>query len=234
MGQGSLKGYKIFKIVQLIVLIVFAIAFFCYLHFDPLLKNNLYSNKNLLTICIFLWAFMIYSAISLFFDFIQIERNILDVHSLNEKAYLDRLTRLPNRNTVDLLIDNYRDRDISNTAGALITISNLDQINEQKGRKAGDESILRFSKVFELIGNKYGFVGRNGGNEFLIVIDDCDPAKMQNFVNDLSNEIQNEFGDTKQGEMPIRISFSFAFNSEEKVSTMAELISRMYKETQTA
>ncbi len=234
MGQESLKGYKIFKIVQLVVLIVFAVAFFCYLHFDPLLKNNLYSNKNLLTICIFLWAFMIYSAISLFFDFIQIERNILDVHLLNEKAYLDRLTRLPNRNTVDLLIDNYKDRDITNTAGALITISNLTRINEQKGRKAGDESILRFSRVFENTGNKYGFVGRNGGNEFLIVIDNCDSAKMQSFVNDLSKEIQKEFGSSNQEELPIRISFSFAFNSEEKVSTMAELISRIYKETQTA
>ena len=56
---------------------------------------------------------------------------------------------------------------------------------------------------------------------------------MQNFVNDLSKEIRNEFGSNERGEVPIRISFSFAFNSEEKVSTMVELISRMYKETQT-
>ena len=229
MGQDNLKGYKIFKIVQLIVLIVFAVAFFCYLHFDPLLKNNLYSNKNLLTICIFLWAFMIYSAISLFFDFMQIERNIVDNHSLNEKAYLDRLTRLPNRNTVDLLIDNYRDRDISNVAGALITISNLIEINAKKGRDSGDESILKFSKAFERIGNRYGFVGRNGGNEFLVVIDDCDMDKMQRFVNDLSKEIQIEFGGSDTNEIPIKISFNYALNSEEKVSTMTELLSKMYQ-----
>ncbi len=231
MGQENIKSYKIFKIIQLIVLIVFAVAFFCYLHFDPVLKNNLYSNKNLLTICVFLWAFMIYSAISLFFDFMQIERNIVDVHSLNETAYLDRLTRLPNRNTVDLLIDNYRDRDISDTAGALITISNLAEINARKGREAGDESILTFSKAFEQVGNRYGFIGRNGGNEFLIVIENCDSDKMQSFVNDLGREIQTAFGVLKPEDIPVKISFNFAFNSEEKVATMTELISRMYKET---
>ncbi|HAG70253.1 MAG TPA: hypothetical protein DCL38_09830, partial [Lachnospiraceae bacterium] len=216
-------------IIQLAVLIIFAIAFFCYLHFDPLFRNNLYSNKNLLTICVFLWAFMIYSALSIFFDFLQIERNIVDVHSLNETAYLDKLTKLPNRNTVDLLIDNYRDRDISRTAGALITITNLTEINTRKGRDLGDESILRFSKIFERIGDRYGFVGRNGGNEFLIIIDDCDVDKMQSFVNDLSSEIQNELNGVKPDDIPVKISFNYALNVDEKVQTMNELLALIYR-----
>ncbi|MCR4655810.1 MAG: GGDEF domain-containing protein [Lachnospiraceae bacterium] len=229
MGKDNLKSYKIFKIIQLAILIIFAIAFFCYLHFDPVLKNNLYSNKNLLTICIFLWAFMIYSAIALFFDFMQIERNIVDVHSLNEAAYLDRLTRLPNRNTVDLLIENYKDKDISGAAGALVTISNLAEINDKKGRETGDESILKFSRIFEKIGDQYGFVGRNGGNEFLVVIDNCDADKMQNFVNDLSQALQNEFGSENPEEVPVKISFNYALNTEEKASNMTEFISRIYR-----
>ncbi|MCR5791231.1 MAG: GGDEF domain-containing protein [Lachnospiraceae bacterium] len=229
MGQDTLKSYKIYKIVQLVILIIFAVAFFCYLHFDPLLKNNLYSNKNLLTICIFLWAFMIYSAISLFFDFTQLERNIVDVHALNETAFLDKLTRLPNRNTVDLLIDNYGERDISNTGGALITITNLPEINEKRGRKEGDNFLRKFASAFEKVGDRYGFAGRNSGNEFIVIIDDCTVDKMQNFVNDLSHEIQTEFSAVTPDDIPIRISFQYALNSEEKVTSVSELLSRIYQ-----
>ena len=229
MGQDNLKSYRIFKIIQLVILIIFAVAFFCYLHFDPLLRNNIYSNKNLLTICIFLWVFMIYSAISIFFDFTQLEKNLVNVHDLNETAYLDKLTRIPNRNTVDLLIDNYRDRDISATGCALISISNLPEINEKSGRGAGDDHLRKFAASFERVGNRYGFVGRNNGNEFIVVIDSCDAERMQGFVNDLVGEMQKEWGVSTPEGIPVKISFDYALNSDEHVKTISELLSRMYK-----
>ncbi len=229
MGQDNQKSYRIFKIVQLVILIIFAVAFFCYLHFDPLLRNNIYSNKNLLKICIFLWAFMIYSAISVFFDFTQLEKNIVNVHDLNETAYLDKLTRIPNRNTVDLLIENYRERDIRSTGCALISISNLQEINEKKGREAGDEYLKKFAASFERVGDRYGFVGRNSGNEFLVVIDSCDADRMQGFVNELVAEMQKEWGVPTPEEIPAKISFQYALNTEEQVKTLSELLSRMYR-----
>ena len=216
MGQDNLKSYRIFKIIQLVILIIFAVAFFCYLHFDPLLRNNIYSNKNLLTICIFLWAFMIYSAISIFFDFTQLEKNLVNVHDLNETAYLDKLTRIPNRNTVDLLIDNYRDRDISATGCALISISNLPEINEKSGRGAGDDHLRKFAASFERVGNRYGFVGRNNGNEFIVIIDSCDAARMQSFVDELIKEMQQDFGVSAPEAIPVKISFDYALNAEEQ------------------
>ncbi len=230
MEKESLKGYKLFKIIQLAVLIIFAVAFFSYLYFDPKLKNNIFSNKNILAICVFLWTFMIYSAISIFFDFTELEKNIVDVHTLNETAYLDKLTRLPNRNSIDLLIANYRDRDISKTGCALVKILNLSDINKKDGRESGDSLIKKFSAAFEKTGDKYGFVGRNGGNEFIIIIDKCSVERMQSFADELSNEIKNEFNVNDPSEMPIDISFKYALNPEENVSTLSELFSRMYRD----
>ena len=151
------------------------------------------------------------------------------MHELLEKAYLDKLTNIPNRNTVDLLIDNYKDKDISSAGCALISISNLPEINQKYGRASGDNYLKKFAASFERVGDRYGFVGRNSGNEFVLMIDSCDSDRMQSFVNDLIKEMQQEWGVSAPEEIPVRISFSYALNAEEQVSTIAELLSRMYQ-----
>ncbi|MCR5330719.1 MAG: diguanylate cyclase [Lachnospiraceae bacterium] len=226
MENNNLKNFKLLKMLQLIILAIFAVAFFCFLYFDPLLRNNIYSNKNLLTLCVFLWGFMIYSAITLILDFKQLDRHIADSHSLNQAAYLDRLTKLPNRNTLDLLIDKYEGKDISQFACALITINNLSKINAENGRETGDETLREFSGVFEEVGEKYGFFGRNGGNEFVVVMESCNFEKMQRFVDEISRAI-TEYN-RKHDNESLELSFKYALNIEENVATLPELISRMY------
>ncbi|MCR5735884.1 MAG: GGDEF domain-containing protein [Lachnospiraceae bacterium] len=226
MENNNLKHFKLFKMMQLLILAVFAVAFFCYLYFDPLLRNNIYSNKNLLTLCVFLWAFMIYSAITIIMDFKQLDRNIADSHLLNQAAYLDKLTRLPNRNTLDLLIDKYAGKDISRFACALITINNLSEINKRSGRDSGNETLKEFSGVFEEVGEKYGFFGRNGGNEFVVVMEECSYEKMQQFVDEISKAITT-YNRTHDNES-LELSFKYALNIEENVASLPELISRMY------
>ena len=172
MKNDYFKSYKLFKMIQLILLIVFGCTFFCYLYLDPLLKNNVYSNKNLLTICVFLWAFMIYSLITIIWDFHQLEKNIIDTHALNQVAFLDSLTGIPNRYSCDLIFDKYTNSENIATLGcALVSISNLGEINQTLGRDAGNKSLQDFSNIFETLGDQYGFVGRNSGNEFLAVLE---------------------------------------------------------------
>ena len=79
MQTDRYRNFKLFKLIQMILLIVFGVSFFCYLKFDPLLRNNIYSNRNLLTICVFLWAFMIYSVVCLAADYKQLEKEILEL-----------------------------------------------------------------------------------------------------------------------------------------------------------
>ncbi|MCR5106841.1 MAG: diguanylate cyclase [Lachnospiraceae bacterium] len=228
MKNSDFKGYKLFKLIQLIVLIIFAVTFFCYLYFDPLLRNNIYSNKSLLTVCIFLWAFMVYSAINMILDFNQLEKHMVASHTLSQTAYFDKLTQLPNRNTLDLLIEKYENTDISEFACALITITNLGQINQKGGRDSGNETLREFSMVFEKVGTEYGFYGRNGGNEFVIVMEDCNFDKMQKFVDDISNAITQY--NLKHEDLSLKLSFKYALNIEEKVNTLPELIARMYSD----
>lgn len=231
MKKDSIKLYKIFKAIQLIVLIVFFLAFFIYLKTDPVLSNNIFTNTKLLSICVFLWAFMIFSFIAIVLDFRQLEKNITDSDDLNRIAYLDTLTGIPNRISCDLMFKEYENASsdvISSLACSLISISNLPLINEALGREKGNFLIQDFASIFETVGKKYGFVGRNGGNEFIIVIENCNEAKMQEFANSLSEAVKTYNENSKH--MPVTYKSCSVFNKELGKAKFPEIITQLYKE----
>lgn len=229
MKDNYLKSYKTFKIIQLVLLIVFFLTFIIYLKFDPVLRNNIFTNSNLLTICVFLWAFMVFCFISLVLDLSQLEKYITDNHTLNRTAYLDSLTGIPNRQSCDIVFSRYENgEDISSIGCALICISNLPLINEALGRNKGNLLIQDFASVFESVGDNYGFVGRNGGNEFLIVIEDCSEDKMRNFISDLTREVRNYNDSSNQ--IPVTFKSYQVLNISLKKDSFGELIASLYKE----
>ena len=227
MNDDLFKGYKAFKVAQLCLLIVFGITFFCYLYFDPLLKNNIYTNRSLLSICVFLWAFWIFSLISIVWDFRQLERNITDNYMLGQTAYMDALTGIPNRQSVDLIFNKYDAKeDISDIGCALVSISNLYRINEEFGRDKGNEYLYDFAAAFERVGEKFGFVGRNGGNEFLIVMDECNEDKINSFLNEFYDELDTINSDP--GQRKITFDSRYILNSKEDAGSFRELIAALY------
>lgn len=227
--KENIRSYKAFKTVQLILLIVFFIAFFIYLKTDPVLSNNIFTNTKLLTICVFLWAFMIFSFIAIAIDLRQLEKNILDSDDLNRIAFIDNLTGIPNRASCDLIFQKYENAsNISNLSCSLISISNLSLINEALGRERGDSLLQDFASTFEKIGSKYGFVGRNSGNEFLIVIEDASRDKMQAFLDDLAATIKG-YNDASN-HMPLTYKTTTVFNADLNKPTFQDLISQLYKD----
>ncbi|MCR4807037.1 MAG: GGDEF domain-containing protein [Lachnospiraceae bacterium] len=227
MNNDRYHNFKLFKLIQLSLLILFGIMFFSYLKFDPLLRNNIYSNKNLLTICVFLWAFMLYSAVCLISDFTQIQKEIIEMHKLKQIAYLDSLTGIPNRNGCDVVINKYMDkRDVSKVACALIELPKIDEINVANGRLFGDRYIHDFAKMVEPLGNRYGFVGRNSGNEFLFIADNFTAEKMQEFTDSLNSEIgrYNE----QHGEPAMEIRIGYILNEQEGLKSFLSVISTLY------
>ena len=73
MKKDNPRFYVKFKLFQLILHIVFFIAFFIYLKVDPILSSSIFTNTKLLSVCIFLWVYMIISFIILLIDFKQLE-----------------------------------------------------------------------------------------------------------------------------------------------------------------
>lgn len=229
MKTDFFKSYKTFKMIQLLLLIIFFISFFIYLKTDPLLSNNIYTNTKLMTICLFLWSFMVFSFITVILDLRQLERTISDTHDLNKVAYLDNLTGIPNRQSCDLMFSRYEDSDrIKDVAIGLIKISNLKLINDELGRKNGNLMLLDFAHIFETVGDKYGFVGRNGGNEFLITIENGTEEKMNQFLNELSESLRS-YNETSK-HIPVAYTSTTVYNSEAQKAVFGELVAMLYNQ----
>jgi len=227
MKQDYFKGFKIFKIIQLTILVLFAITFFLLIYLDSSLRNYLYSNKNILTICVFLWAFMIYSVVCIILDFYQLEGHIAHDNVLNKAVYTDSLTGIPNRFGCDKIFEKYSgDEDISAIGCALVRITNLNDVNHNKGRFAGNLILINFSRIIERVGSHYGFVGRNNGNGFLVVIDSCNKDKIEKFEAELNNEI-NSYNETENNE-EIRYKITNLLNADLGEKDFTNLIVKLY------
>lgn len=227
MRDDYFKSYKIFKFIQLALLVIFAVCFFLFIFLDDNLRTSVFSNKVLLTICVFLWAFMLYSVACIIMDFRLLEGHIVHDHVLKRAVYVDTLTGIPNRFSCDQIFEKYENTaDISALGCALIVIENLDEINKTYGRSGGNVALKDFSTVVERVSAHYGFVGRNNGNEFLVVIENCDMAKMDKYTQELRKEI--DLYNKSSGGYEIKIKAAKILNETEGFKDFRELVARLY------
>ncbi len=216
-----------FKFIQLALLVVFAVCFFLFIFLDDNLRTSVFSNKVLLTICVFLWAFMLYSVACIIMDFRLLEGHIVHDHVLKRAVYVDTLTGIPNRFSCDQIFEKYENAaDISTLGCALIVIDNLNEINTAHGRSSGNIALKDFSSVVERISAHYGFVGRNNGNEFLVVIENCGSEKMDRFASELRKEIDDY--NRSSGSYEIRIKMAKLLNESQGFDDFRKMVARLY------
>ena len=227
MRDDYFRSYKMFKFIQLALLVVFAVCFFLFIFLDENLRTSVFSNKVLLTICVFLWAFMLYSVACIIMDFRLLEGHIVHDHVLKRAVYVDTLTGIPNRFSCDQIFEKYENAaDISTLGCALIVIDNLNEINTAHGRSSGNIALKDFSSVVERISAHYGFVGRNNGNEFLVVIENCGSEKMDRFASELRKEIDDY--NRSSGSYEIRIKMAELLNESQGFDDFRKMVARLY------
>lgn len=113
--------------------------------------------------------------------------------ALKEEANMDYLTRIANRRGLEKILD----REVQNSRRhsswlslILLDIDNFKQFNDTHGHLSGDECLR---KIADLLRNAsrttQDFVGRWGGEEFLIILPDTDPAMAKKFAELVRREI---------------------------------------------
>ena len=115
---------------------------------------------------------------------------------------------------------------LSKVGCAMLEISNLPAINAQYGRDAGDIAINEFCEMLENIGDDYGIVVRNGGNEFLIVIADCTADLMKQCLDELSNSV--DLYNETSGNTAMDIRSTYVLNEKENFTRFSEVITLAY------
>ena len=177
-----------------------------------------------------IWILTIGSLLFLYFDYKYFYKTIQESDSLRRSAYLDDLTGMPNRFSCDLVFQMYAGdtSKIEHVACALITISNLIQTNITFGRDAGNQILIDFSNILEEVGEDYGFVGRNGGNEFLLVIENCSQQYMEAFFDKLNIRIKRY--NALELNNPIEINYKYILNDTLHATRFSDIITEVYNQ----
>ena len=165
---------------------------------------------------------------SILFDFYILSRTASIGRHLNKMAYLDHLTGLPNRYSCDLLIESFNNPErLPNAGFMLMKLSNLVSINDENGKDNGNWLISEFCSILEDVSENYGYVGRNGGNEFIILIENCDSTAADMFLLDLTKRIHG-YNEMNVG-TPIEVTYARVLNCDEHTEKISDLISLGYK-----
>ena len=142
---------------------------------------------------------------------------------LEQKAYLDVHTGLPNKSKCEELFS-----DMSfikePTACLMFDLNNLKNANDTLGHSAGDQLIASFARVLRNVIPAKDFVGRYGGDEFVAVLYNIG----ENTVNDVLTELHDEViqFNSYGKNIPISYAQGWALSTDYKDCTLRTLFDK--------
>lgn len=141
--------------------------------------------------------------------------NRLLSRKLEEKANTDPLTGLYNRGYFEQALLEEKEkfcRFNMNFAVIAADVNRLKKANDDYGHEAGDRLILKVSELLRKNVRATDILARTGGDEFVILLTDCDSGKLRRFIERLNGEIFQgifiEVGENEQ--FPVTVSFGGA------------------------
>jgi len=130
---------------------------------------------------------------------------------IEELASRDQLTQIANRNNFEssfAQMIHYSQRRQQPLSAILADIDHFKTVNDTFGHLAGDKILAQVAKTLSLQLRKSDVICRWGGEEFLIVLPDCNLAFATSIAEKMRKEIeQNVFTDNQQ---PVTVSFGVA------------------------
>lgn len=217
----------IYKVVSLAVAVVMAIVLTVLFIRDRALYKE-FTDTHPTAFFIVVAICLVVFVLSIIIDFFILHHTISIGRRLNNLAFLDHLTGLPNRYSCDLLIESFNNEEqLPDTGFFLMQIANLGNINVNEGHKNGNYLISEFSSILEDVAEGYGYVGRNGGNEYIVLLEDCDSNKADKFLSELTKRIQG-YNELNVG-VPLEVRYSKVLNKDEHKEKISEIISLGYQ-----
>lgn len=107
----------------------------------------------------------------------------------NNKIYTDPLCQCGSRAACNAMLeelDKHYDKKIS---VIFADLNKFKLVNDRFGHKAGDEMLKVFARHLIFIFGDFGFVGRNGGDEFIIFLYDIDDDEVKSLLKELEERL---------------------------------------------
>ena len=217
--DNSIYRLKRAKLIQLILTICMDLVFFI-LFLQKSFQAAISASPSLIYLCAAVWVSIVSFLLFLLWDLTLLRSLSAKSRELNRLVYLDALTSIPNRHCLDGFLTDHISSSVLPTLGCcMLSISNLGMINTSLGRTAGDNALQDFSEILEKAGRSYGFVGRNNGNEFVLVTENASEEKMKQFLSSFEKEITSY----NKSHTPIQFSSCYSLNQECCFTDLGEL-----------
>lgn len=218
-----MKKFNTFKIVQLILLIILT-AVSLYMLMQPEVKQYIFDSTPATILFIIVWAVLLVTFIFLLIDFSLISSMKMDYHNLYDVAYSDPLSGIPNRFSCDTIIEKYYDKKLpDDIACVMIDLSNLPEINTLYDHRTGNKVLKDFFGILSTAAVSLCFVGRNGGNKFLAIFENCTDEKLNTFLDRVTDRVDQYNQASDSISMEYRIGK--AMNRDEHLEQITKLIS---------
>jgi len=143
------------------------------------------------------------------------------------QATHDALTSIWNRGVIMDLLGRELARSRREAKCTAILLADLDhfkRINDTHGHHAGDEVLKEAAKRLVSSVRSYDFVGRYGGEEFLVVLNNCDPAYGLTRAEDIRKIIAQRPVQTSGGLVPVTMSLGLLLSQQWGHRTAEELL----------
>lgn len=133
---------------------------------------------------------------------------------LKSKIYLDEATGLPNKNKCEEILTLEAEQ---NMAICVFDLNNLRIINNQQGHERGDLYIRSFAKSLRKGVDENQFVGRCGGDEFIVFFKNVTKEDVKRNLENIKKEC------AKCSEIPLSYAAGFAYSNDFSTLTIREL-----------
>jgi two-component system cell cycle response regulator len=143
------------------------------------------------------------------------------------KATHDALTSIWNRGVIMDLLGRELMRSQRESACTIVLLGDVDHfksVNDTHGHLVGDEVLQEIARRLLLSIRSYDFVGRYGGEEFLLVLNNCKPQFAEARAEDIRKIVSSRPIQTLAGPLNITMSFGLLLSDVWGVRPVEELL----------
>ena len=139
--------------------------------------------------------------------------------------FVDAKTNVPNRLSCDNEIERLSAKPLPDDVCCVaIALDSLSGVNTREGRRLGDIMLKNFGMMLNYCGSKFGFVGYNGGPNFMCIFEKCHLDKAASFESMLRNAVENY--NRRYPENPVNIRMAVCESGREGVFDIRDLLKR--------
>ncbi len=153
---------------------------------------------------------------------------------LANAAYLDKHTGIFNKTRCEEMIYNPAPLDFS-TAFVMCDVNDLKKVNDSMGHQAGDDMLRAFAQILRKSVGPEDFVGRFGGDEFVVILRNVTPGDVDAYLEKLARMTMEHNASSTQFMKVVRLSYAvgYAHSAQVENANMASLLriadKRMYE-----